>query len=216
MKNRTYRILAGVMLLLAGGAGVWAMARGKPGPASTLPEELQPAAFQAASAGQPGELEKALREAMQRDDLTEEQRRELRGNMRELMESMMQQRVEEYFAAAPEDKDAVLDRHLDDFQQRMQYWRELGEQRRRERESRPEAERQAEDEERREEWARRRGSQTSDQRQARVEGRNPDQMARTMAYFTAMRKRADARGISMPMWGSGGGPRRGGPGSGRP
>ena len=60
------------------------------------------------------------------------------------------------------------------------------------------------------------------ERKERSESRNPDQMARRMAYFSALQKRAAERGVQMPFGRGGrdggpgrGGPRGGGPGPGR-
>jgi hypothetical protein len=51
------------------------------------------------------------------------------------------------------------------------------------------------------------GPPTREQQKMRTESRDPDQSARRMAYFTALRKRAEQRGIQMPMFGRGpGGP----------
>jgi hypothetical protein len=56
----------------------------------------------------------------------------------------------------------------------------------------------------------RRGQATREQRMERTQSRNPDQEARHRAYWEAMQKRAQERGIPMP-WFGGGRPGGGGP-----
>lgn len=51
------------------------------------------------------------------------------------------------------------------------------------------------------------GPPTREQQKMRTESRDPDQSARRMAYFTALRKRAEQRGIQMPTFGRGPGGR---------
>jgi hypothetical protein len=157
-----------------------------------------------------------IREQMQRDDLSDEQRRALREQMRAAMEARMDNRLMEYFSAPEPERAAVLDRHIDEFQKEMQEW----ERRRQEREQReaargpdtqPAAERRG-----RPNFA----AMTQQERKERMEGRSPDRQAQMMAYFTALRARAEARGIELPQWGPGrmgGGPGMGGgPRGGRP
>ena len=181
--------------ILAVAAVVWAVA-GRSGRAdekigaSTLPQELSADALKAQSA-EPGKMRATMREAMQRDDLTEEQRSELMRNARTVWRSAMQERVNEYFAAAPEDKGEVLDKHLEEFRRRMQEW----EQRRKEEERKGEE---------RPEFRGMFGAQSRQERKAQSESRDPDDMARGMAYFSALRQRANERGMQLP---------RGGPGS---
>jgi hypothetical protein len=202
------------LLLVVVGIG-WALSGGtEDEPKSTLPEELSVESLKAKAEEDPGKLREAF-EQRDSEDLTEEQRRELRQNLREVRRSMMDTRVDEYFAAAEEDRQAILDRHIDEFRERMKEW----EQRRRERQ-----ERREQDRERRRgppDWAR---SQTREERKTQSESRDPDDMARHMAYMTAMRQRMSERGIEDPRGRGGpgrgpegrgrGGPGRGGPGRG--
>ena len=55
---------------------------------------------------------------------------------------------------------------------------------------------------------------TQQERKTRAESRNPDQAAQHMAYFSALRARATARGIQMPFGGGPGGGGGGGRGRG--
>lgn len=132
-----------------------------------------------------------IRELLHNPDLSEEDRRALLDKMRATREREMSQRVDEYFAAADDEaKQAVLDKHIDEFQ-RQQAERE---QRRREAEAKREQKRTNPEE------------LSNQQKKERAESGNPDQRAKMMAYFEALRARMTARGIQPP------GPGRGGPG----
>jgi hypothetical protein len=184
MKSRKPLIIGGVaLLLLVVGMG-WALSGGtEDEPKSTLPKDLSVESLKAQAEEDPGKLQETI-EQSENEDLTEEQRRELHGNVREVFRSMMDRRVDEYFTAAEEDRQAILDRHIDEFQERMKEW----EQRRRERQ-----ERREQDGERRRgppDWRR---SQTQEERKAESESRDPDDMARRMAYFSAIRERTRTR-----------------------
>ncbi len=198
-------VIAGVCLLVVV-AVVWGVTgRGPDEPKSTLPPELSVESLKA-QATDPGKMRELL-DRHDRDDMTEEQRRELRGNMREVFRSVVDDRMAEYFAAAEADRNAVLDRHIDEFQKQMARWQEERERRQREGEEgdRPN-------------FHERFASQTREERKASSENRNPDEMAQRMLYFTAVRERMAQRGLEMPPWGPGGfgrgGPGRGGPGGG--
>ncbi|MCO6436037.1 MAG: hypothetical protein J5J06_03015 [Phycisphaerae bacterium] len=193
--------VAGVVL--AGSvAAVFAIFPVNRAPASSLPPDLQPDALRARmEQGGPG----TMREIMRRDDLTDEQRRELRDNMRQSWQAAMKERVDEYFDAPDDLKPSVLDKHLDEFMKRVEEWRR-------------EAPQQPPSEAERDRWRAQFANRTQQERKEQSESRNPDEMARGMAYFSAMRARAQERGIQMPGGpgfgrGGGGGPGgRGGPG----
>jgi hypothetical protein len=121
------------------------------------------------------------------------------NNMREVWRQTMAQRVDEYFNAPAEQQTAVLDEHIDRFMAQAAQWEE----RRKEMEKNGELDR--------ERMGRMFGNTSQQERKERSEARNPDQMARTMAYFTAVRARMTERGIKMP---GGFGPRGMGGGSG--
>lgn len=204
MSLRSGKAYFGIGILTLGiGAGVWGLtmssAGGEP---SLLPEELSVASLKTQIAEDPSQFRRTMRE---QSDLTDEQRQELRRNMRTVFTSMMTGRLDEYFAAAPDEQDEVLDRHIDEMQERMKKWRE-------QRES-AEADRQKEGDGDRENWRERmrerRANETSEQRKTRSESRDPDQMARRMAYFQAVRSRMSERGIESS-WGRGGRGRGGG------
>ncbi len=159
--------------------------------------------FRATPTAEPVEPEK-LMEAMRQPDLTDEQRDELRRKMREAFEVRMAANVDEYFDAPEEERVVILDRHIDE----MEKERARMEERRRERGEReepPPGEREAGPTSR---PRRDPGEMTPQERKTRSETRNPDESARRMAYFHAMRARMAERGIQPPQ-GPGG---RGGPG----
>ncbi len=196
-KTKTFWAAIGSGLLLAAGAMAWTIIPRQDKKTSTavaVPPELTVEALktQTADAGRGFGV---MREAMQRDDLTDEQRRQVAMNMRDVWQERMTERVNEYYdAPTEEDKNAILDRHIDE----MQELRKEFEKRREELEKM-----RAQNEPRmREMFAQR----TQQERKEQSESRNPDQMARGMAYFAAMQARAAQRGIQMPNRGPGGGP----------
>lgn len=203
------------------GGGAWGLVRWKNSePPSTLPKDLTYESLKKKQQESPLKVMDSMRDAMRNEELTDEQRQELRQNMRRVWTETLSARVDEYFAATPEKQIDILDKHIDEFQARMKEF----EARRKE----WEAERAKEAKERGNEPGRPEGGprnfgpQTQEERKTQSESRNPDQMARQMAYFVAVQKRAAERGITMPQWrrgAPGGGPGRGpggGPGGGRP
>ncbi len=194
--------------LLVLGGGSWAMWSGSGSAKSPtgLSAELSYASLQKQAADNLGKVFDTIRENVRREDLTDEQRRELRGNMRRVMRTALTQRVDEYWNADDAQRDAVLDRHIDDLQARMAEFQKRRDERQRERsadgsvgqESRP-----------------RRPQPTQEQRRQRSESRDPDETARAALYFNNLQARMGERGISMPGGGGRGGPggggRRGGP-----
>lgn len=200
---------AGVVIITG---AVWGFASWSNGDEekSIVPKELSAAVLAEQAKTDPRKLGETMRETFRRDDLTDEQRDEVRRNMRQAWTGVMDERVDDYFAAAPEDREAILDKQIDEMQERMTGWAERRKEREREREARDnqDGEQDKADQERRRRW---RGPQTRAQRKSRSESRDPDKSARRSAYFSAIRKRAQARGVEMG--GPGGrGPRgRGGP-----
>jgi hypothetical protein len=221
----TRRMLAmggvGMLVLISGvwAVSAWTKSNANAEPASTLPKELSVEALKA-EAAKPSDNRERMREVFNREDLTEEQRQELRRNIWEVRRTQMEARMEAYFAAAPEAQPVILDQQIDELVERMNQWR--SERPEGERGDRPGRERrrasdqtqnsnQAEgaDSARgpgsgRGSWGGNRPRQTQQQRKQRSEDRNADQMGRRMAYFTAMRARAQERGIEMPGRGGGG------------
>ncbi|MCH7702595.1 MAG: hypothetical protein IID37_13000 [Planctomycetes bacterium] len=204
--SRTWA-LAGIAVLTLGGT-VWGLLRFADDDETNLPAELTVENLKAQVKEDPGKAMETIRQASRREDLTDEQRRKLFGNMREVWQAQMAERVDEYFAAADDEKEALLDRHIDEFQERMKEWsqqREKREQERKEAETKADSNDADKDEKESgaERMHRRFGSRTQQERKEHSESRDPDSSARMMAYFTAMRARATARGISM--WGGRGG-----------
>lgn len=213
--HRRLLFAAGGILVL--GAGAWGLATlSKEKKTTTLPKELSVESLQT-RAEDPGQVMDQVHQAMNRGDLTEAQRHELWQNVRTVMEARMDQRMNEYFSASEGQRQAILDRHIDEMQVRMKEF-----------------------EQRRAQWERERAAQggspgqsngggastaagsggpeggppgfgprgdgpggrsgppSRDERKMRSESRDPDRMAQHMAYFTALRKRAEERGIQMP------------------
>lgn len=220
LKNRWVILSAVAVLLVGGGAwGLTAYARHK---RSAVPKEFTAVALK--NEQDPGKMFEKVHQAMERTDLTDQQKHAIRENAHDAMESRMEARMNEYFQASGAQKQAVLDRHLNEMVVRMK-----------------------EMEKRRAEWQakngtfqlaggpgggppwmrggqggpaagpgsngqaaggaggdRRGGNSGDSQRDRRkqwTESRDPDQHARRMAYFTAMQQRAKQRGIEMPFHG---------------
>ena len=188
------------------GGSAWAVFRGPSAKAGgvAIPRELSVESLKA-KAQEPDKLRETMRETMRRDDLTDEQRRQIAENMRAVWEGEMQKRVDEYFAASDEEKTVVLDSQIDEWQKRMKEWEE-----RRKEEQKKDGEKNAAQQGPR--FPGMGGPQSREDRKQRSETRDPDRTARQMAYFAAMRERMNERGIKAP-FGPGGG-FRGGPGPG--
>lgn len=188
-----------VVGLLGAGAGVWGLTRARhdesKGPA--VPQELTVDALKKA---EPKQAMDALRKATENNDLTDEQRAEIGRNMRKVMEERMKHNVDEYFASPDSSRDDVLDKHIDEMQKFMKE-REQAQQ-----DSKETPEQRAE--RMKKFWGR---DASPAQRKAASESRKPDDMARMMSYFGAMRKRMEKRGIEPPRWGGPGGGRGGPP-----
>ena len=204
--SKGYLIIGGLCAAaIAGGSGLAMLTKSNQASAA-VPKDLTIDALRAQAKEGPGLVFEKMRETMQREDLTDAQRQQVRDNMREVGREMMEERVNAYFAAATqEDKDAVLDRQIDEYMRMRDEW----ERRRAEREKNGEKEGQPPD---RPNWF---AQQTQEQRKARSESRSADQMAKMMTYFSAVQARAAERGIKMPgrgPGGFGGGPGGGGPG----
>jgi len=122
------------------------------------------------------------------DDLTDAQREHLEDNLRQLMREDMERKVNEYFAATTDqERDRILDQHIDDFKrfrERMRAYREK---------IKDDPKRQADADRRRS----RRWAPSKQQRKDRMENTSPDRRARMFQYFMKMRARAEKRGEDM-------------------
>lgn len=208
MQPKIIAMIVGAVVVVGG--GVWAFTGGEAEPTGPIvPEELTVEAIKEQVKEDPMKVMDRMRDAQRDENLTEEQKRRIRRNGRAVMMEEMDKRMDEYFAATDEaEKNAILDRQIDEFQKMREVWRKRREEREAEREAKGE---DAEGDRGGPPW--RRGPQTREQRQNRSEGRSPDAMAKRMTYFMAMRARAQARGIEMGGPGGRGG-RRGGGGRG--
>jgi len=203
MKSPKTWLIASAGILVAG-AAVWGLS-GRPEVRSEIdmPKGLSAEEIKQQAVTDPGRLRETVREAARNENLTDAQRRQLAGNMREAWRSGMNERVTEYVNAPDDEKDAVLDKHLDEMQARWKEW-----------EKRREEEDKKGEESGREDFRRLFGERSQQDRKADSESRNPDEMARGMAYFNALRSRAAERGIPMPRGPRGGAPGGRGPGGG--
>ncbi len=229
--RKTLYVAIGILAIAGGG---WAVARMAKNKAPSVPKDLTVEALQKVAAADPGKAFEKVHEVMHNSNLTEEQRHQVMENAHAVMEAQMDKRLDEYFTAPENQRVAILDRQIDEMQARMKDWEKRRAEHEKERAARnasggpsgggataagggnpggptagsggpgPGGDRR---------WGGPRGEPTRQQRKERFESRNPDSMARRMAYFTAMRKRAQERGIQMPGF-MGRGP--GGPGGGRP
>ena len=137
----------------------------------------------------PNWLSYTMRDMIRREDLTDEQRRELRSNMRDVFRTMMRERMDAWYAAETDaEKTAILDQQIDEFEARRAEWERR----------RAEAEESEEGRADRERFRQMFATPSKEERKARSESRNPDQTARMMGYFSAMRKRMEQRGIQPP------------------
>ncbi len=207
----------GALLLLGGGA--WGWSRAGNTEQSTLPDELSVEALKQRMTDP--EQSPGLRGSFRRDDMTDEQRQELRRNMRLAGRAVMREHLDEYFNADPADQEAVLDQHIDELAAQMDAWRNRREEGQRDR-----------NRERGNRERRNRPTPTKQQQKSRAESRNPDEAAQQMVYFAALRAQAQARGVNVGrgmggfggrgafggrggFGGGGGGGRRGSGGGGR-
>jgi hypothetical protein len=227
LRNRKV-VFAAVGVVVVAGAVLGAVTRSRSGRSKgALPKDLVQA-IQAESSD-PHKIMETVHEAMSRPGLTEEQRHELWQSARTAMEAQLDKRIDEYFAASDSQKQAILDRQIDEMQARMKEWQ----QRR--------AQWEQQGQQGRPGSARpdgggrgggsaasgggtggppgaapgaggppggprgdRHGPPSREERMRHTQARNPDQAARRLAYFTAVRKRAEQRGIQMPFGPPGG------------
>ena len=191
-----------LVLLPIGGAVAWYRHDPDASKPSLLPKELSVESLKAASE-KPETMMATMRDSFRREDLTDEQRRELRRNMREVWRARTKERVDEYFNASQDEADAVLDRHIDEFASSMKAMRAARE----ERQKVPQKDGAPAD---RQNGRQRMGSRSQQDRKQSSESRNPDETARAMLYFNNLQVRASQRGIQLPGRGGGrGGGRRG-------
>lgn len=210
--------LIGVILAALGG-GAWGVAHySNSAPADTgpaIPDEYSVAKIKAAMKDDPKTRGDKMREFMERKDLTDEQREKIGDNLRQAFEEEMDNRVNEYFAAKPEDRDAILDKQIDEMEQRRKDFEARREQ---EEKDAKKADDEKERDKRREEWRKREASKSQTQRKSDFESRDPDKRAQRASYFRAVQARMAARGIQggrFGPWGGGRGPGGGGGGGGR-
>ncbi len=198
-------IIVAVACMTGAGAAVWGLTRSKSEPEKPqveVPKEFQVASLKEIQSPQRGF--ETMRQVMEREDLTDDQRRQIMENMRAMREERERKEMDEYFKASAEKKKEILDKEIDEMQERMKEFEK----------------RRTEMSEQDREKARERmrnlfggGNASREERKSRSESRNPDERARRMAYRQALEGRMKERGITPPQWGGPGG--RGGGGGGR-
>ena len=187
--RRTTATLAVVCVLLIGGIG-WAMHAYHPRPAVTAEPERPDVSVERLKELKP----RGWMELFSRDDLTEEERTTLEDNARLAQMERLEKVVGGYFAAqTEEERERYLDEQIDEWlrmRAEMEQWQEenpekweVMRERRRERMSR---------------------MPTRQERQEHSESGMMERRARMFEYFTAARRRAEARGVDMS-WGPQGG-----------
>lgn len=196
--------LAATVALAAVGGAVWAVAgnHADKKPTVEIPQQFAVDNLKKMEPG-PGMWDQ-MRELRDRKDLTDEQRDQIRDNMRSVMEARFKERIDEYYSAKGEDKKKILDKHIDE----MQKFREQMEARRNQEGNQaggpPGGDRPRGDGDRGQGGRGGPGGGSREQRMTRTQSRNPDQMAKRMAYMAAVNERMKERGMQ-PF--GGGGPR---------
>ena len=147
----------------------------------------------------PGDIMKKMRS----DELTDEERDELRHNVRQVWRDRMDEAMTEYFTAPEDEKVAILDRQIDKWMAMRKRMEEMRE------EDPP-----TEEEEQR--WRERMRSRTFPdyaERKERYESGQSEDRSRMMTYMMAAQQRAEARGLDMGSSRWGGRGRGGGSGA---
>ncbi len=146
---------------------------------------------------------RTLREQRRSDgpptDEEREARREIGQALRPLMTQMADRHIDDYFELPDEEKNAHLDRIIDEMEERRAQWEERRRRREAERADERETERETDREERassdrRPERTRGRGM-SLERIKRRIEHSTPEQRARRQAYWEALRERMEERGI---------------------
>ncbi len=199
--------LAATVALLAVGGAVWAVA-GKHGDTKPTVEVPQQFALDTLKKAQPGPaMFEQMRGLRDRTDLTDEQREQIRDNMRAAMEARMKAHVDEYFGATGDEKKKILDKHIDEFQKMREEMEARRKQEGNQAGGPPGGDKPRGEGDRGQGGPGGRGGGSREERMARTQSRNPDQTAKRMAYSAAIRERMKERGITPPQWGGGGRPR---------
>ena len=190
----------GVGIVLAGlaaGGIVWALSSRGTDPQVQKVQQLQAELFAEKT---PPEQRRQRFEVLRKEteQLSPEQREEVRHQMRQQFERRMQERVDAYFALPPEQRTAHLDQQIDAMEQRRKEWES-----RRARQGQTQQGQTRQGQPRRDAGARGRGGnrrnmsaeQRSQRRKQRLDRSTPEQRAKRTAYFDALRKRRQERGL---------------------
>lgn len=197
--NQSKRVgVAGLAVVVALVGGTWAALGGwfSSGSASVDAEQSR-LSVEALKKSDPADFMRLMRS----EDLTDEEREELRRNARQARMERMREAMNEYFTAPEDEKVAILDRQIDE-------WADMRKRMRERMEEDPPSE------EERQQWRERMRSgmfPSFEERKERLETAQSEARSRMMAYFAAARSRAQERGLEMS-GGRGGWGRRGGSG----
>lgn len=202
--NQSKRVgVTGLVVVLALVGATWASLGGwfSSGDASTGAEQSR-LSVESLKKTNPADFMKLMRA----EDLTDEEREELRRNARQARMERMREAMNEYFTAPEDQKVAILDRQIDE-------WVEMRKRMRERMEEDPPSE------EERQKWRERMQSRmfpSFEERKERLETAQSESRSRMMAYFAAARSRAQKRGLEMSGGRGGWGRPRGsgGPGGG--
>ncbi len=179
----------GAGLLVASGAA-WFVWGGSAASGVPVPEAFTVENFKK-EFDKPESMKQAF-EAGRYEELTEEQQRQVRENKGKAYEAMWQAKVDEWLAADEADRDAILDRHIEAFEAEADRY------------DKPKKSQPKKPDPKKSDKGKK-PSMSRQERQAKSESANPDEMAQMMAYKTAWMRRAQARGAKRP--GSSGGKR---------
>jgi Na+-translocating ferredoxin:NAD+ oxidoreductase RnfC subunit len=148
-------------------------------PKIIIPKELTVESLQ--SVDNPFELIQKI----DRNQFNDEQLKQIESNIRDVMESKINDRVNEYFACPDRElRKKLLDKQIDEMERRRQ------EREKQEPTTKP-------DDQNRQRNAWRQQDLNQSERKTRFENRNSDQTARRMIYMQAMQERIKERGIEL-------------------
>lgn len=123
MRKSVWISIVVVLLLLVGGAITWALSD-RPDPVVEEARRMRQLVFSPESRELPDEERRELREQLTQiyENMTAEQRQEVRRQGREHGMQRMRERMKKYFALSDEEKVAYLDEEVDSMEERRQRW----------------------------------------------------------------------------------------------
>jgi hypothetical protein len=144
--------------------------------------------------GEGGNRREVFRAA--REQLTDEQRQQLRENMSSMMQQQMQKRVEEYFALPPEQRQQHLDATIDEMiARREQFATRRAERQAQGETNRPESSTSDAPNQTDQQTRRPRRGPSAERLKRRIENTDPETRARFVQYISDLRARMEERGV---------------------